>query len=224
MRVLVVDDEEMIVEFLRRALAADGHAVEIAYDGTEAVGRALSRDYDAIVLDVMMPEKDGLAVCREIREQGISTPVLILSTLQTAADRVSGLDSGADDYLIKPFTYEELAARLRALLRRPRELVTSRVVYGDIVVYTGKRTVTQSGKLVEITPKEYDFLEYLCLHQNRAVSKEELLANLWGATTRNASNRVEVCVRSLRDKLDHAGEESFIQTVRGFGYTLRKLD
>lgn len=225
MRILVVDDEEMIIEFLTRALALDGHIVEKAYDGADGLQKAVTKQYDVMILDVLMPERDGLSVCRELRERGSSLPVLMLSTRQTAHDRVSGLDSGADDYLVKPFTYDELAARLQALHRRPRDLLPSIVHINDLVIDPARKIVTKADHEVELTPREFEVLEYLCAHQNRAVSKEELLTKIWGVKMRNSSNRVEVCVKALRLKLDAPGttaNESCIETVRAFGYAMRK--
>lgn len=225
MRILVVDDEEMIIEFLTRALALDGHDVDKAYDGAEGLQKALTHQYDAMILDVLMPERDGLSVCRELRERGNSMPVLMLSTRHTAHDRVSGLDSGADDYLIKPFTYDELAARLRALHRRPHDMLPSVVKIGDLSVDPARKLVTKANAEVNLTAREFEVLEYLCAHHNRAVSKEELLTKLWGVNLRNSSNRVEACIKSIRLKLEGPNlpsSESCIETVRSFGYAMRQ--
>lgn len=224
MRILVVDDEEMIIEFLARALALDGHTVERAYNGAEGLQKAVTKQYDCMILDVLMPERDGLSVCRELRERGSSLPVLMLSTRQTAHDRVSGLDSGADDYLVKPFTYDELAARLRALHRRPRDILPSIIRINNLAIDPARKVVTKDDQEIEFTPREFEVLEYLCAHQNRAVSKEELLTKIWGVTQRNASNRVEACVKTIRLKLDAPGtpaNTSCIETVRAFGYAMR---
>lgn len=221
MHVLVVDDEEVIVEYIKRSLSLDGHKVSVAFDGEEACRQAAQTDLDAIVLDIVMPVKDGLSVCRELREQGRGMPIIMLSTKNSIADRVAGLDMGADDYLVKPFTYAELAARLRALQRRPKALIQKIITIRDISVDSSKRAVSRQGQPVNLTPKEFDVVEYLLQHSNRAVSKEELLQKIWGINTGRVSNRVEVCIKSLRHKLgdDHA-EHPAIKTVRNFGYAI----
>ncbi len=224
MRILVVDDEEMIVEYVKRSLILDGHKPTVAYDGEEGFNKAVADKFDAIVLDIIMPKKDGLTVCRELRERGYSIPILMLSTKNSVADRVAGLDSGADDYLVKPFTYAELAARLRALRRRPQEIAQKEIVTGEIVIHAGRRTVTKNGALVVLTPKEFDVLHYLYQHSNRAVSREELLEEIWQVQGNFVSNRVEVCIKSLRKKLgDNQAGQSIIKTIRNFGYTVENL-
>jgi DNA-binding response OmpR family regulator len=224
MRVLVVDDEEMIVEYLKRSLILDGHKVGVAYDGAEGLKKAQTGDFDAVVLDVIMPHKDGLEVCRELREQGMGIPIIILSTKNSVSDRIAGLDSGADDYLIKPFTYAELAARLRALQRRPKDLIQKVVTYGDVSVDSSKRVVMKNGVAVDVTPKEFELLEYLLQHSNRAVSKEELLQKIWDVQGSYVSNRVEVCIKSLRQKLgDNSTNKPLIKTIRNFGYTVEAI-
>lgn len=224
MRVLIVDDEEMIVEYVKRSLIMDGHKPTVAYDGEEGLKKALADKFDAIVLDIIMPNKDGLTVCRELREQGYSVPILMLSTKNSVSDRVAGLDSGADDYLIKPFTYAELAARLRALQRRPQEVAQKEIVTGEIVINAGRRTVTRQGKPIELTPKEFEVLHYLYQHSNRAVSREELLEEVWDVQGNFVSNRVEVCIKSLRKKIgDNQVDQPIIKTIRNFGYTVENL-
>jgi DNA-binding response OmpR family regulator len=225
MRVLVVDDEEMIVEYVKRSLVLDGHKVGVAYDGAEGLQKALAENYDAIVLDIIMPHKDGLTVCRELREQGYGMPIIILSTKNSVSDRVAGLDSGADDYLVKPFTYAELAARLRALQRRPKELIQKIVTHGEISVDSSKKTVYRGESVLDLTPKEFDLLEYLLQHSNRAVSREELLQKVWDVERSNyVSNRVEVCIKSLRHKIgDSGGKKPLIKTIRNFGYTVEAI-
>lgn len=221
MRVLVVDDEEMIVEYVKRSLVLDGHKVSVAYDGEEGFRKASSDSYDAVILDIIMPHKDGLTICRELREQGHGMPIIILSTKNSVSDRVAGLDSGADDYLIKPFTYAELAARLRALKRRPKELTQTVVTHGNISVDSAKRIVMKAGQRIEVTPKEFELLEYLLQHSNRAVSREELLQKIWDVESNFVSNRVEVCIKSLRHKLGEGDEKSqLIRTIRNFGYSI----
>lgn len=225
MRVLIVDDEELIIEFLKRSLKNDHHSVDIARDGLEAIQKASKKSFDVIVLDILMPHRNGIEVCRELRNTGITTPILILSSSDSESARIEGLDAGADDYLIKPFSYLELIARLRALHRRPIGTFTPKLKHGKIELDPVSHIVTLSGQNIDIRPKEYDLLQYLMLHEGTAVKRYELLTNVWGVSATNTSNRLDVCIRQLRKKIDDTEQKqnkSVIKTVHSYGYKIDK--
>ena len=212
--ILVVDDDASIRRMLDRTLAAEGHLVELASDGGEALAAVERSTPDLVVLDVRMPGVDGLAVCRRIRAKGLSTPVLLLTARDTVADRVTGLDAGADDYLVKPFATEELLARVRALLRRGREPVGV-LANGDLTLELDTRTVRRGGRELTLTERESDLLELLLRHAGRVVTREQAVAQVWrGAAT---SNVVDRYVSNIRRKL---GDPPLISTVRGVGFVL----
>jgi DNA-binding response OmpR family regulator len=212
-RVLVVDDERGLVDALRRGLTAEGFAVDVAYDGAEGLRLATDRDFDAIVLDVMLPRRNGYDVVTDLRAAGITTPVLLLSAKDGEHDVADGLDVGADDYLTKPFSFVVLVARIRALLRRPPQVRPAVLVVGDLVLDPAARTVTRAGEPVELTARELALLEYLMRHADRVVGKVELRDHVWDGPGEDG-NVVEVYVGYLRRKL---GREA-IATVRGAGY------
>jgi DNA-binding response OmpR family regulator len=212
-RVLVVDDERGLVDALRRGLTAEGFAVDVAYDGAEGLRLATDRDFDAIVLDVMLPRRNGYDVVTDLRAAGITTPVLLLSAKDGEHDVADGLDVGADDYLTKPFSVVVLVARIRALLRRPPQVRPAVLVVGDLVLDPAARTVTRAGEPVELTARELALLEYLMRHADRVVGKVELRDHVWDGPGEDG-NVVEVYVGYLRRKL---GREA-IATVRGAGY------
>ena len=220
MRVLVVEDDEYILEYLKRALARDKHTVDAAADGAIGFDKALSRTHDLVILDVVLPRKDGLSICSELRELGYKTPILILSSQDSHDARIRGLDMGADDYLVKPFSYEELAARMRALTRRPNKLLPPTLKIDDLVLDPVKQEVTMAKKQVKLRPKEYVLLEYLMRNSNQAIAREELLQKVWGIGAANTSNRLDVYIRHLRSKIDDHRKEKLIKTVRGKGYML----
>ncbi|WP_158374398.1 response regulator transcription factor [Cellulosimicrobium cellulans] len=213
MRVLVVDDERGLVDALRRGLTAEGFAVDVAYDGAEGLRLATDRDFDAIVLDVMLPRRNGYDVVTDLRAAGVTTPVLLLSAKDGEHDVADGLDVGADDYLTKPFSFVVLVARVRALLRRPPQVRPAVLVVGDLVLDPAARTVTRAGEPVELTARELALLEYLMRHADRVVGKVELRDHVWDGPGEDG-NVVEVYVGYLRRKL---GREA-IATVRGAGY------
>ncbi|HEV3123123.1 MAG TPA: response regulator transcription factor [Candidatus Dormibacteraeota bacterium] len=219
--VLVVDDDPHIAGAVRRALIYEGYAVEVAADGRAALDRASERPPDLVVLDLMLPEIDGIEVCRRLRAAG-DVPVLMLTARDATADRVRGLDSGADDYLVKPFAYEELLARVRALLRRHVPTPRRTLRYADLVLDLTEHRVTRDGGRVELTPREFDLLHHLMLHPRQVLSRDQLLDAVWGLGIGTASNVVDVYVGYLRDKLDAGGRPQLIQTVRGVGYVLRE--
>jgi two-component system response regulator MprA len=214
--ILVVDDDASIRRMLDRTLAAEGHQVEVAADGGEALAAVERSAPDLVVLDVRMPGVDGLAVCRRIRAKGLATPVLMLTARDAVSDRVAGLDAGADDYLVKPFATEELLARVRALLRRGRDPVEV-LAYGDLTLDIDTRTVRRGDRVLELTEREADLLELLLRHAGRVVPREQAIAQLWhGAAT---SNVVDRYISNLRRKL---GEPPLISTIRGVGFILAR--
>ena len=221
MRVLVVEDERRLAGIIKRGLLEEGYSVDNAYDGEEAEYMAESTHYDAMVLDVMLPRKDGVAVCRDLRSRNVSTPILMLTAKDTVDDRITGLDSGADDYQVKPFAFSELLARVRALMRREALPKSQKLQVGDLVMDTLSREIWRGERKVELTTKEYSMLEYFMRHPNMVLTRTMLEENVWDYAFDGVSNIVDVYVRRLRRKLEEEGETSLIDTVRGAGYRLR---
>jgi heavy metal response regulator len=218
MRILVVEDEPGIANFIRQGLTEAGHAVDLAWDGREGLDYALAADYDVLVLDIMLPQMDGLALLSELRRRGNKTPTLMLTARDTVDDRVKGLDAGADDYLVKPFAFPELLARVRALLRRPPLQVGTVLRVGDLEMDTAKREVQRNGRFIELSPREYAVLEYLMRHPNQVLTRTQIGEHVWNFDFFNESNVVDVYVGYLRRKLDRDSDESLIHTIRGVGY------
>jgi DNA-binding response OmpR family regulator len=222
MRVLIVEDERRMAAHVGKALTEEAFAVDIASDGLKGLELARSYDYDAIVLDLMLPALDGLTVCRTLRAEGRQTPVLILSARDMVDDRVSGLDAGADDYLIKPFAIAELTARLRALQRRRQTTgVGVTIAVGDLTLDPSSRTVRRGGRTIAVTAREYALLEYLMRRAGCVLTRAMIAEHVWDFSFDQASNVVDVYIKHLRDKIDAASEPSLIQAVRGVGYVLR---
>jgi len=221
-RVLVVDDEPQLRRALERALKLEGYEVEVAADGDEALDAVASAPRDAIVLDVLMPNRDGLSVCRELRARGDRTPVLMLTARDAVQDRVDGLDAGADDYVVKPFALEELLARLRALLRRTNGEPSEEVSYADLALNPATREVKRGERPVELTKTEFSLLEHLLRHPRLVLTRSQLFEAVWGYDFGPRSNSLEVYIGYLRRKTEEGGEPRLIQTVRGVGYSLRE--
>ena len=221
MRILVVDDEPAVREAVERALRLDGHAVDLAADGHEALERMQAGSPDALVLDVLMPEVDGLQVCRRLRAAGDRTPILMLTARDALGDRVSGLDAGADDYLVKPFALEELLARVRALLRRSGHADNQRLEFGDLCLDSGAHEVTRAGRPLELTRTEFLLLELFLRHPRQVLPRPTIYENVWGYDFGLSSNSLEVYVSYLRRKTEAGGGTRLIHTVRGVGYVLR---
>jgi two-component system copper resistance phosphate regulon response regulator CusR len=218
-RILLVEDEPDAARMIARGLREQAYAVDVAPDGEAACYQASVADYDAIVLDVLLPVKDGLAVCRELRRAGSRVPILMVTAKDAVEARVAGLDSGADDYLTKPFAFAELLARLRALLRRAdRPLLPEILTVGEIEIDTRAHRVRRGGKEVALTSREYALLEYLARRAGSVVGRAEISEHVWDETYDPFSNVIEVYVRRLRTKLDSPGGESLIRTRRGDGY------
>jgi two-component system response regulator MprA len=222
MRILVVDDEPSVRDALDRALRMDGYKVQLAADGLEALEALAQQPPDAIVLDVLMPELDGLEVCRRLRVAGDRVPVLMLTARDSVPDRVRGLDAGADDYLVKPFALEELTARLRALLRRSGGPVGEKLRHADLELDPGEHTVARGGRAIELTRTEFLLLELLLRHPRQVLTRTQIFEHVWGYDFGTSSNSLEVYVGYLRRKLEAAGEPRLVHTVRGIGYVLRE--
>ena len=223
MRILVADDDRQLAGIVKRGLIEETYAVDVAYDGEESEYLAEVNPYDLIILDIMMPKKDGIEVCRELRAQNINIPILMLTAKDAVEDRVRGLDAGADDYLVKPFAFNELLARVRALLRREGTTKSPELRVGDLVLNTLTREVGRGQKAIELTTKEYVILEYFMHHPNVVVTRRMLEEHAWDYDFDSLSNLIDVYIRRLRRKIDVQGEKSVIQTVRGAGYRLRGL-
>ncbi len=218
LHVLVVDDDEPIVAALRRALTYEGYSVEVAHDGQDGLRRALERLPDLVVLDIMMPGIDGVEVCRRLRDGG-DVPILMLTARDGTADRVRGLDSGADDYLVKPFAYDELMARIRALLRRGSPVRRKTLRFADLTLDIGAREVRRGDRGIELTAKEFDLLHHFARNPRQVLTRDQLQDAVWGYDFGATSNVVDVYVGYLRTKL---GAPRLIQTMRGVGYVLRE--
>jgi len=220
-RVLVVDDDASIAAALRRALLYEGYAVTVAGDGVTALQRAQADSPDLVILDLMLPGIDGIEVCRRIRADD-DVPVLMLTALDATDDRVLGLDSGADDYLVKPFAYQELLARVRALLRRKPARSTQQIRFGDLVMDLGTRDVRRGEHQIELTPREFDLLQFFIRNPRQVLTRDRILDIVWGYGFAAASNSVDVYVGYLRAKLEQENGSRLIHTVRGVGYALRE--
>lgn len=221
MRILLVEDERKISAYVKRGLEESGYVVDAVYTGREALDWAEAASYDLIILDILLPEMDGLSACRNLRQRGNRTPILMLTARDTVDDRVAGLDAGADDYLVKPFAMKELLARLRALTRRGGEAPKSLVMqFADLTLDTRTRQVRRSGKVIELAAKEYAVLECLLREPERVLTRTQIAEHVWNYDTYNQSNVVDVYIRNLRRKIDDAFEQKIIHTVRGAGYRL----
>jgi len=219
--ILVVEDDPSVRTALQRALTYEGYDVSTAIDGAEALEAMMGRPPDAVVLDVMMPYVDGLEACRRIRARGDDTPILILTALGEVADRVDGLDAGADDYMVKPFALEELLARLRALLRRSGNEVTDVLSAEGIVMNLGTREVSRDGDSIDLTKTEFDLLEILARNAGIVLERDVIYDEIWGIDFTTSSNSLDVYIGYLRRKTEEGGKPRLIQTVRGVGYVLR---
>jgi DNA-binding response OmpR family regulator len=222
MRILLIEDNRRLNHSLKLSLTDDGYAVDSAFDGEEGEELALLTPYDAIILDIMLPKKDGLEVCRDLRDQRVNTPILMLTARDAVDDRVAGLDVGADDYLIKPFALEELRARLRALLRRESADKSGVLSVADLKVDPSTHFVERAGRSIDLTAKEYALLEYFMRNQDRLITREMAESHVWNYDFQGTSNVIDVYIRRLRRKIDDPFDEKLIETVRGAGYRLRK--
>ncbi len=224
MRILLVEDDEGISNFIVKGLEEAAYAIDVAVDGEEALYQVSINEYDAIILDVMIPYKNGIEVCREIREEGLDTPILMLTARDAVKDRIKGLDAGADDYLTKPFAYGELLARVRALLRRKeKQFLDSRIEIGDLEIDTQSQRVWRKGKEISLTTKEFTVLEYFARNAGRVIGREELSEHCWNETYDPFTNTIEVFINRLRKKVDKNTKKPLLHTRRGAGYILQDL-
>ena len=221
MRMLIAEDDRLTADTLGKRLKAEHYAVDICYDGTSALEYLLSADYDVAVLDIMMPGMDGIEVLTRLRSAGRHLPVLLLTARDAVTDRVRGLNAGADDYLVKPFAFEELSARLRVLTRRTRQS-TNRFEIADLVVDADSHAVFRGSEPVTLTSREYALLEYMIRNKGRILSRSQIIEHVWSYDYEGASNMVDVYIRSLRKKIDEGREKKLIHTVRYAGYVLRE--
>ncbi|MCL5409365.1 MAG: response regulator transcription factor [Patescibacteria group bacterium] len=222
MKILVVEDEHKIAQAIKKGLEQESYAVDLAFTGSEGLDLAVTEDYDLVILDLMLPVIDGLEVCRKLRAEQIHTPVLMLTAKGQLADKVTGLNSGADDYLTKPFAFEELVARVKALSRRPKENIGTILSFQDLSIDTISYQVKRDGHSIQLSSKEYALLEYLLRHKDQVVTKEQIISHIWDYDADVLLNTVEVYIGYLRNKIDRPfhHKPSLIQTVRGFGYRL----
>lgn len=224
MRLLIVEDEENLREILKKRLKGEHYSVDSCGDGIEAMEYMDIVEYDGIILDIMLPGKDGLEILKEIRERGNQTPVLMLTARDTIEDRVKGLDLGADDYMVKPFAFEELVARIRVMMRRKPQFTTNRIVFENLVLDRDMKKVWRDEREIILSGKEFMILEYLMRNPNIVLSRKQIEENVWDYDFEGGSNVVDVYIRYLRKKIDDGFEQKFIHTVRGLGYVLRKDD
>lgn len=220
MRILIIEDDPKIAGAIKRGLVQESYAVDIELDGASGYGAASTIDYDLIILDRMLPEKDGLTVCSELRQAKIQTPILMLTAKTTINDRVQGLNSGADDYLPKPFSFEELLARVKALLRRPSQLHNNELKIADLILNTLSVEVSRGGKPINLSSKEFALLQYLIRNKGVVVSKGMIIEHVWDFEADILPNTVEVYMGYLRNKVDKPFKKPLLHTVRGFGYKI----
>lgn len=222
MRILVVEDNKKLANSLVRGLVQEGYAADALHDGLEAERRlAMSHaDYDLVVLDLNLPGKDGVTLCAELRAAGIMTPIIMLTAQDTIPDRITGLDSGADDYLTKPFAFDELLSRIRALARRPREALSPELAVGNLVLRPVAQEVTIEGRKVELTLKEFRILEYFMQHEGEVLSRQKIIDHLWDFSFNPLSRVMDVHINNLRNKLEKHDPSITIETIRGIGYRL----
>ncbi len=222
MRILLAEDERDLNRIITQKLTSDGYSVDSCFDGEEAIDFLDATDYDAVILDIMMPRVDGFGVLRHMREKKKTAPVLFLTARDTVADRVRGLDAGADDYLVKPFSFEELAARLRAMTRKKFGMKDNVLCVGDLVLDTAAHTVQRGGVEIRLSTREFQILEYLMRNQGIVLSREKLENHIWNFAYEGGTNVIDVYISYLRKKIDGGHSEKLIQTVRGRGYVIRQ--
>jgi len=221
MRMLIVEDEKALADIIKKGLEEEGYAVDVAYNGEDGLFMAENEPSDIIILDIMLPIVDGMTILKNIRRAGVRTPVLMLTARDALADKVSGLDSGADDYLTKPFLFEELLARIRALLRRNAETKTSVMEIGDLIIDMAGHQVKRAGKEIMLSAREYCLLEYMALNRNRVLSRTSISEHIYDYGFDLDSNVIDVFISRIRNKIDRGYEMDLIHTVRGAGYILK---
>ena len=227
MRVLVVEDEHKIANSIKKGLEQESYAVDVAFDGEQGFDLAASEDYDAIILDLMLPKMDGMELCQKLRkEENIHTPILMLTAKGQLDDKINGLNAGADDYLVKPFAFAELLARIKALTRRPKQTLNLLLTINDLSLNTLNFEVNRAGKNIKLSKKEFALLEYLLRHKGKILTKEQIINHVWNYDADVLPNTVEVYIGYLRNKIDRPfkGKPRLIHTVRGFGYKINKKE
>jgi heavy metal response regulator len=222
MRMLVVEDEKKIAEFVRRGLKEEGYAVDVVYDGTQAYFLATTEDYDLIILDLMIPGMDGISLCQRLRDDKIATPILILTVKDSVKDKVLGLDSGANDYLTKPFAFEELLARCRALMRKYEVSAPGKLLVSDLELDLLSHEVRRGGGAVSLTAKEFALLEFLMRNEGKVVTRTMISEHVWDIHFDPMTNVIDVYINRLREKIDRGFKKPLIQTIRGRGYVLKE--
>jgi heavy metal response regulator len=218
---MVVEDEKKVASFIKKGLEEEGYAVDVAGDGEEGLTMALAGVHDLIILDIRLPKMDGLRLLQILRQDKVTTPVLLLTVRATIEDKVLGLDAGADDYLTKPFAFQELVARVRALLRRRVEAEPTVLQVGDLILDPARRTVTRGGEKIELTPREFALLDYLMRHPGRVLTRTMIAEHVWDYSFDTSTNIIDVYINYLRKKIDADREPKLLQTVRGVGYVLK---
>jgi heavy metal response regulator len=224
MHILVVEDEKKVASFIQRGLEAEHYSVDVAFDGDTGLTQLFDGEYDLAIFDVMLPKRDGLAMVQEVRKRGMHLPILLLTARDTLADKVAGLDQGADDYLTKPFAFEELLARVRALLRRGASTQPALLILADLSLDPVSRQVTRAGKKVDLTAKEFALLEFFLRNPGRVLSRALIAQHVWGVDFDTFTNVIDVYVKYLRKKIDAEFEPKLIHTIRGAGYVLRESE
>ncbi|MCL5878460.1 MAG: heavy metal response regulator transcription factor [Deltaproteobacteria bacterium] len=224
MRLLLVEDEKKVASHIKKGLEEEGYAVDVVNNGEDASSMVRAYDYDLIILDVMLPGKNGIQILKELRDSKQDTPVIFLTAKNSTEEKILGLDLGADDYLTKPFEFEELCARVRAILRRHESVKTSKLVIADLELNPVTHEVKRAGQRIDLTQKEYALLEYLLYNQGKILTRTMIVEHVWDQDFDSFTNVVDVYVNHLRTKLDQPFEKKLLQTVRGFGYVLREQD
>ena len=222
MRVLIIEDEHKIANALKRVFQQEHYAVDVCYDGEEGLAMGTNQPYDIMIIDLGLPKKDGLEVIKELRQQSVHTPVIVLTAKGSTSEKVAGLDAGADDYILKPFAMDEVLARVRALLRRPADQQTTVLEAEDLTLNTTTYEVKRGGKVIPLTSKEFSLLEYLLRNKGRPLSKDEIIGHVWDYDADVLPNTVEVYIRYLRQKIDDTFDKPIIHTARGFGYSVKE--
>ncbi len=224
MKILIIEDNEKLALGIKCGLEQEGYVADYLLDGESGERRIEfgMHDYDLVILDIMLPKKDGISVCRDWRKTNITIPVLMLTAKDTTEDKVAGLDCGADDYLIKPFSFDELTARVRALLRRPKEVLPIELKIKDIVLNTATRKVTRAAKEIPLTLKEFMVLEYMMRHPDQVITRDALYDHAWDFAVNAFSNTVDVHIKNLRKKIDYDNHEKLLETIRGVGYRFKR--
>jgi heavy metal response regulator len=222
MRILIIEDEKKVADFIKRGLKEEGYSVDVSYDGEEGHFQASTNEYDVIILDLMLPKIDGVSLCKKVRQEKITTPILMLTAKDSIKDKVTGLDSGANDYLTKPFSFEELLARIRALLRKSETATPTKLQIGDLIFDLLTHKVTRVGKEIILTNKEYALLEYLMRNAGSIVTRTMISEHVWDINFDTFTNVIDVYANYLRNKIDKGHKKKLIHTIRGRGYTIRE--